>query len=89
MDTENAAPGNLYFTSDYDDYYSTTNDSGGGYFRVDILTQKEELVQLDEKFIPNVIARAPKATLDYVTEAPTAEQYNALLDVLKEAGILV
>ena len=88
MDTEGAAPGNLYFTSDYDDYYSTANDSGGGYFRVDILTQKEELVQLDEKFIPNVIARAPKAILDYAIEAPTAEQYNALLDVLKEAGIL-
>lgn len=87
LDGENTF-GNLYFTSDYDDYYSTTNDSGGGYFRVDTLTQKEELVQLDEKFIPDIIARAPKATLDYVIEAPTAEQYNALLDVLKEAGIL-
>ena len=44
---------------------------------------------IDEKYIPDTIARAPKATLNYVTEAPTAEQYNALLDILKEAGILV
>ena len=48
-----------------------------------------EFYPLKDEYIPNTIARAPKATLDYVTEAPTAEQYNALLDVLKEAGILV
>lgn len=44
---------------------------------------------LDEKYISDSIARAPKATLDYVTETPTAEQYNALLDILKQAGILI
>lgn len=44
--------------------------------------------KLDEKYIPDTIARAPKVELDYVIESPTAAQYNALLDVLKQAGIL-
>jgi hypothetical protein len=48
-----------------------------------------EYKPLDEVYIPDTIARAPKATLDYVTETPTAEQYNALLDILKQAGILI
>lgn len=43
---------------------------------------------IDEKYIPDTVARAPKATLEDVTEAPTAEQYNALLDILRQAGIL-
>ena len=43
---------------------------------------------LDEKYIPDTIARAPKAVLEDVTEAPTAEQYNALLTILRQAGIL-
>lgn len=44
--------------------------------------------QLDEKFIPDTIARAPKAILEDVVEAPTAEQYNTLLQILRDAGIL-
>lgn len=48
----------------------------------------DTIKQLEEKCIPDTIARAPKAELDYVIEAPTAAQYNALLDVLKQAGIL-
>lgn len=47
-----------------------------------------KVVEIDEKYIPNTIARAPKATLENVTEAPTAEQYNALLAILRQAGIL-
>lgn len=43
---------------------------------------------IDEKYIPDTIARAPKAILEDVVEAPTAEQYNALLQVLRDAGIL-
>lgn len=44
--------------------------------------------QLDEKFIPDTIARAPKVVLEDVVETPTAEQYNTLLQVLRDAGIL-
>lgn len=43
---------------------------------------------IPQEKIPDTIARAPKATLNYVADAPTAEQFNALLDILKEAGIL-
>ena len=47
-----------------------------------------EVTEIDEKYIPDTIARAPKAVLEDVTEAPTAEQYNALLAILRQAGIL-
>ena len=60
------------------------------YFnKIKIYREKVEYTSyISEKYIPDVIARAPKVELDYVIEAPTAEQYNALLDVLKQAGIL-
>lgn len=54
----------------------------------EVYTLGPKYKKLDDIYLSDNIARAPKATLDYVTEAPTAEQYNALLDVLKEAGIL-
>lgn len=44
--------------------------------------------QISPDLIPNTIARAPKAVLEDVTDAPTAEQYNALLAILRQAGIL-
>lgn len=47
------------------------------------------LKTIEDKYIPSTIARAPGAILDYVTDTPTAEQYNALLDVLKQTGILI
>lgn len=56
---------------------------------IEFIENFETVKQLDEKYIPDTIARAPKAELDYVSESPTAEQYNALLDVLRQAGILI
>ena len=56
---------------------------------VEIAERKiENLKQLNEKFIPNTIARTTSTVLEDITEAPTAEQYNALLQVLRDAGIL-
>ena len=54
------------------------------------ITRKEihEYYPLKDEYIPDTIARAPKAVLEDVTEAPTAEQYNALLNILRDAGIL-
>ena len=66
--------------------YSITHT---GYLRCTFSTAAKVYSPLDEEYIPNTIARAPGATLDYVTETPTAEQYNALLDVLKQTGILI
>jgi hypothetical protein len=54
------------------------------------ITRKEihEYYPLKDEYIPDTIARAPKVALEDVTEAPTAEQYNALLAILRQAGIL-
>lgn len=54
------------------------------------ITKKEnrEYYPLKDEYIPDTIARAPKVVLEDVTEAPTAEQYNALLAILRQAGIL-
>lgn len=58
-------------------------------YNVTIQTVEPAIIkQLDEKFIPDTIARAPKAILEDIVEAPTAEQYNAILQVLRDAGIL-
>lgn len=43
---------------------------------------------IEEQFIPNTIARTTTTVLEDITEAPTAEQYNAILQVLRNAGIL-
>ena len=52
------------------------------------ITIETELKQLDDIYIPNTIARTTTTVLEDITEAPTAEQYNALLQVLRDAGIL-
>lgn len=44
--------------------------------------------ELNEEYIPDTIARAPKATFDDIEEAPTASDFNTLLSILREAGIL-
>lgn len=44
--------------------------------------------KLDEKYISDSIARAPKATFNDIEEAPTASDFNTLLSILREAGIL-
>ena len=44
--------------------------------------------KLDEKYISDSIARAPKAILNDIEEAPTASDFNTLLSILREAGIL-
>lgn len=47
-----------------------------------------EFTTLKEEYIPNTIARAPKATFDDIEETPTASDFNTLLSILREAGIL-
>lgn len=69
--------------------YITSQDYDHGNNEYEICQAEPTIQPVDEKFIPDTIARAPKATLDYVIETPTAEQYNALLDVLKQTGILI
>ena len=52
------------------------------------IVEAAKITPINEMFIPDTIARAPKAALSHVDTTPTAEQYNALLDILKEAGIV-
>ena len=59
----------------------------GGSIKI-IREEIHEFYPLKDEYIPSTIARAPKAVLEDVTEAPTAEQYNALLAILRQAGIL-
>jgi hypothetical protein len=59
----------------------------GGSIKI-IREEVHEIYPLKDEYIPGTIARAPKAVLEDVTEAPTAEQYNALLAILRQAGIL-
>lgn len=44
--------------------------------------------ELNEEYIPDTIARAPGATFNNIEEAPTASDFNTLLSILREAGIL-
>jgi hypothetical protein len=47
-----------------------------------------ELKQLDEKFIPDTIARKSTLSMSDITEAPTAEDFNNLLRLLRASGYL-
>lgn len=44
--------------------------------------------KLDDVYIPDNIARAPKATFNDIEEPPTASDFNTLLSILRESGIL-
>lgn len=46
------------------------------------------LPEIPTEKIPHTIARTTSTILEDITETPTAEQYNALLQVLRDAGIL-
>lgn len=47
-----------------------------------------EYKPLDEVYIPDTIARAPKTIFNDIEDAPTASDFNTLLSILREAGIL-
>ena len=57
------------------------------YLRITIKGSSQTHI-IDEKYIPDTIARTTTTILEDVIAAPTAEQYNALLQVLRDAGIL-
>ena len=55
------------------------------------ISQKQKIQTsstLDSKYLNDDIARAPHTYLRDINEAPTADDYNTLLAVLREAGIL-
>lgn len=72
-------------------YYSTTREAlyasytDNAYHKLEIVDMS---LLLPDQYIPNTIARTTDIVLEDVTEAPTAEQYNALLAILRQAGIL-
>jgi hypothetical protein len=43
---------------------------------------------LDEKYIPETIARKSALSMSDITEAPTAEDFNNLLRLLRASGYL-
>lgn len=43
---------------------------------------------LNANFIPDTIARAPKTIFNNIEDAPTASDFNTLLSILRESGIL-
>lgn len=85
-------PFQYHYEGEEDDWYASLSYTGDEivdtiYFYKGDITETN-ITPIPEQYIPDTIARAPKAPLDYVIETPTAEQYNALLDILKEAGII-
>lgn len=84
-DAYNSGESPIYFQS------NATMDSGGIYVKDDgeahevtytVYQKVSEVITLDEKYIPKA------AAVSDVTAAPTAEEFNALLAALRNAGLM-
>lgn len=84
-DAYNSGESPIYFES------TVTMDSGGIYVKDDgkahqvtytVYQKVSEVITLDEKYIPKA------AAVSDVTAAPTAEEFNALLAALRNAGLM-